>query len=222
MEPVDSARVEEAAPGLTGQGAGARGGRPRAPGGGEERAWRGDAQLKRRSPSGTLLKKQYASKDKLAEIDQEVAASQDRVHASDLKSQYLQLMIIVAERSGSWPKRRAHGAGADRAGQAQAMRAGNVPEAASVNAGDIDQRVGGSAGAEASIRREIAQRRSNAVDVYNRWQQATRAPELSPARRRCRFRPTGEPTRTDSSVAPEPLRWPGYILRLSPVRTQRK
>src|SRR5258706_1156331 len=56
-----------------------------------------DAQMKRALAERDLLKRKYAPQDKLAEIDQEVAASQDRVQASDLKSQYLQLMISVAE-----------------------------------------------------------------------------------------------------------------------------
>jgi hypothetical protein len=142
------------------------------------------------------LRKQYASKDKLAEIDQEVAASQDRVQASDLKSQYLQLMISVAESERKLAEAHVLTAQAlTEQAKHQAMRAGKVPEAASVNAGDIDQRVAEAQGREAAFRKEIAQRRSNAVDVYNRWQQSdARARTLARPSTMSVPPPTGEPT----------------------------
>ena len=77
----------------------------------------------------------------------------------------------------------------------QAMRGGNVPEAASVNAGELDQRVAEAQGREAALRREIAQRRSNAVDLYNRWQQAdARARTLARPSTMTVPPPTGEPS----------------------------
>jgi len=89
MEPVDSARVEEgrAQDALAKARAREADARARLEVAKSERGV-ADAQLKRALAERDLLKKQYASKDKLAEIDQEVAASQDRVQASDLKSQY--------------------------------------------------------------------------------------------------------------------------------------
>jgi hypothetical protein len=64
-----------------------------------------------------------------------------------------------------------------------------------VNAGDIDQRVAEAQGREAAVRKEIAQRRSNAVDVYDRWQQAdARARTLARPSTMSVPPPTGEPT----------------------------
>ena len=155
-----------------------------------------DAQLKRALAERDLLKKQYASNDKMAEIDQEVAGSRDRVQASDLKSQYLQLMINVAEAERKLAEAHVLTAQAlTEQAKHQAMRGGNVPEAASVNAGELDQRVAEAQGREAALRREIAQRRSNAVDVYNRWQQAdARARTLARPSTMTVPPPTGEPS----------------------------
>jgi len=197
MEPVDSARVEEgrAQDALAKARAREADARARLEVGKSERGV-ADAQLKRALAERDLLKKQYASKDKLAEIDQEVAASQDRVQASDLKSQYLQLLISVAEAERKLAEAHVLTAQAlTEQAKHQAMRAGNVPEAASVNAGDIDQRVAAAQGREAALRSEIAQRRSNAVDVYNRWQQAdARARTLARPSTMSVPPPTGEPT----------------------------
>jgi hypothetical protein len=77
----------------------------------------------------------------------------------------------------------------------RAMKAGNAPQAASVNAGDVDQRVAEAEGQEANLRREVAQRRSGAVDLYNRWQQAdARARTLARPSTLSVPPPTGEPT----------------------------
>jgi len=54
----------------------------------------------------------------------------------------------------------------------QAMKAGNAPEAASINPGEVEKRLAEAQGQEAEIRKEVAQRQSNASDLYNRWQQA--------------------------------------------------
>src|SRR4051794_15290851 len=52
-----------------------------------------DAQLKRSVAERDLLKKQYAPKDQLAQADQNILASQDRLKATDLKIAYLNQMI---------------------------------------------------------------------------------------------------------------------------------
>ena len=197
MEPVDSARVEEgrANDALAKARAREADARARLEVGKSERGV-ADAQLKRALAERDLLKKQYAGTDKMAEIDQEVAASQDRVRASDLKSQYLQLMIAVAESERKLAEAHVLTAQAlTEQAKHQAMRAGNAPEAASVNAGDVDQRVAEAQAHEAALRKEIAQRRSNAVDVYNRWQQAdARARTLAKPSTMSVPPPTGEPT----------------------------
>jgi len=76
MEPVDSARVEEgrAQDALAKARAREADARARLEVAKSERGV-ADAQLSGRLAERDLLKKQYASKDKLAEIDQEVAAS---------------------------------------------------------------------------------------------------------------------------------------------------
>src|SRR5437899_12790787 len=98
MEPVDDARVEEgrahdAAARARANEADAR---ARLEVARSERSV-AEAQLKRALAEKDLLKRQYASKDQMAEIDQEIAGSQDRLKATDLKLQYLQQMIAVAE-----------------------------------------------------------------------------------------------------------------------------
>src|SRR3979411_1138269 len=79
MEPVDSARVEEgrAQDSLAKARAREADARARLEVGKSERGV-ADAQLKRALAERDLLKKQYATKDKLAEIDQEVAGYPER------------------------------------------------------------------------------------------------------------------------------------------------
>src|SRR6267143_1460777 len=136
MEPVDSARVEEgrANDGLAKTRGREADARARLEVAKSERGV-ADAQLKRALAERDLLKKQYASNEKMAEIDQEVAASRDRVQASDLKSQYLQLMINVAEADrerarGSLGKRgRSRPAGGRSAGAGSGSPEGDRPAA---------------------------------------------------------------------------------------------
>jgi hypothetical protein len=52
------------------------------------------------------------------------------------------------------------------------MKGGNAPQAAGVNPGDLDQQLAAARGHEAQLQREAAEQRSNAVALYNRWQQA--------------------------------------------------
>jgi chromosome segregation ATPase len=155
-----------------------------------------EAQLKRALAERDLLKKQYADKDKMAEVEQEIAGSQDRIRATDLKLQYLQQMIGVAEAERRLAESHVGTSHAvtERA-KYRAMKAGNAPQAASVNPGDVDQRVAEAEGKEANLRREVAQRRSAAVDLYNRWQQAdARARTLARPSTMSVPPPTSEPT----------------------------
>lgn len=197
MEPVDEARVEEgrSQDALSRARANEADARSRLEVAKSERGV-ADAQLKRAQAERDLLKKQYADKDKMAAVDQEIAGAQDRIRATDLKLQYMQQMIGVAEAERRLAESHVHTARAmtERA-KYRAMKAGNAPQAESVNAGEVDQRVAEAEGQEANLRREVAQRRSGAVDLYNRWQQAdARARTLARPSTLSVPPPTGEPT----------------------------
>jgi chromosome segregation ATPase len=174
MEPVDEARVEEgrARDALARARATEADARARLEVARSERAV-SEAQLKRATAEKDLLKRQYASKDQMAEIDQEIAGAQDRLKATDLKLQYLQQMIGVAESERRVAEAHVVTTQAlTEQSKLRAMKAGNAPEAGSVNAGDVDKRVATAQANEANLLKEVAQRRSNAVDLYNKWQQA--------------------------------------------------
>lgn len=131
-----------------------------------------DAQLKRALAERDLLKKQYAPQDDLARADEEVRAGQERIRAADMKRQYLERMVQVAQAD-----RNAAGAHVDTANalveqaKLRAMKAADVPQAGSANPGAIDSRVAESQVREAQLRKQAADLRANAVDAYNRWQQ---------------------------------------------------
>ena len=197
MEPVDEARIEEgrAHDAVSRARANEADARSRLEVAKSERGV-SEAQLKRALAERDLLKKQYADKDKMAEVEQEIAGAQGRIRATDLKLRYLQQMIGVAESERRLAEAHVGTAKAltDQA-KLRAMRAGHAPEAASVNAGDIDRRVADYQGQEANLRKEAAQRRSDAVDLYNRWQQAdASARTLARPSTLSVPPPTGEPT----------------------------
>jgi chromosome segregation ATPase len=174
MEPVDEARVEEgrARDALARARAGEADSRARLEVAKTERGV-ADAQLKRALAERDLMKKQYASKDQMAEVEQEIAASQDRIKASDLKLQYLNQLIALSEAERRAAE--AHVATAQtltEQAKYRAMKAGNAPEAGSVNPGEIDQRVASAQAQEANLLKEVAGRRTTATGLYNRWQQA--------------------------------------------------
>src|SRR2546423_1456493 len=136
MEPVDEARVEEgrARDVLARARATEADARARLEVARSERSV-SEAQLKRAQAEKDLLKRQYASKDQMAEIDQEIAGSQDRLKATDLKLQYLQQMIGVAEAERRVAE--SHVITTQTLTEQtkyRAMKAGNAPEAGSVNA----------------------------------------------------------------------------------------
>jgi hypothetical protein len=197
MAPVDDARVEEgrAHDALARARAAEADGRARLEVARSERGV-AEAQLKRAMAERDLLKKQYAGKDQMADVEQEMAAAQDRIKATDLKLQYLQQMIGVAESERKVAEAHVLTAQAlTEQAKLQAMKAGDVPQAASANAGDIDHRVANAQAQEANLRREAAQRRSGAVELYNQWQQAdARARTLARPTNVAVPPPTGEPT----------------------------
>jgi chromosome segregation ATPase len=131
-----------------------------------------DAQLKRALAERDLLKKQYASQEQLAQGDNEVRAAQERIQAADMKRQYLERMVQVAQAD-----RNAGAAHVDTASamveqaKLRAMRAADVPQAGSANSGEVDARVAQSQVREAQLRKQAADLRAGAVDAYNRWQQ---------------------------------------------------
>jgi hypothetical protein len=131
------------------------------------------AQLKRSIAERDLLKKQYAPPDQIARAEQDIAAAQDRVKATDLKLAYLNQLIAVAETERKAAEAHvitAHAA--TELAKYRAMKAGNAPQAAAVNPGDLEQQLAAARAHEAQLQREAAEQRSNAVALYNRWQQA--------------------------------------------------
>jgi uncharacterized protein (DUF3084 family) len=131
-----------------------------------------DAQLKRALAERDLLKKQYAPQEQLTRADEEVRTAQDRIRAADLKRAYLERMVQVAQAD-----RNAATAHVDTANamveqaKMRAMKAADVPQAQSANAGAIDARVAEAQVREAQLRKQAADLRAGAVDVYNQWQQ---------------------------------------------------
>jgi hypothetical protein len=131
-----------------------------------------DAQLKRALAERDLLKKQYAPQEQLARADEEVRLAQDRIRAADLKRGYLERMVQVAQAD-----RNAAAAHVDTANamveqaKMRAMKAADVPQAQSANAGAIDARVAEAQVREAQLRKQAADLRAGAVDAYNKWQQ---------------------------------------------------
>jgi hypothetical protein len=197
MEPVDEARVEEgrARDDLARARAKEADARAQLEVAKSERDV-ADAQLKRALAQQDLLKKQYANKDQMAGVDQEIAAAQDRIKASDLKLQYMNQMIALAEAE------RRHAEAHVVTTQAlteqakyRAMKAANAPEAGSVNPGDIDQRVAAAQAQEANILKDVSTRRTTANELYNRWEQANaRARALAQPMQVPVPPPTSEPT----------------------------
>jgi hypothetical protein len=182
MEPVDQARIEEgrAEDGLARAGANQADGRARLEVARSERGV-AEAQLKRALAERDLLRKQYANKELMADVEQEIAASQDRIKASELKLQYLNQMIALSEAERKVAEAHLTTARAlTEQAKYRAMKAGDAPQAASVNVGDVDHRLATAQAQEANLLKDAANHRATAVEVYNRWQQAdARARTLS-------------------------------------------
>lgn len=119
-----------------------------------------------------LLKKQDASRDSIAHAEQDVKAAPDRIEAADLKLQFLNQLIKLRETERKAAE--AHVLTAEalvEQSKLRAMKAGNAPQAAAVNAGEIDERVAKARAREAELQKESAAQRIAAVDLYNRWEQ---------------------------------------------------
>jgi len=75
------------------------------------------------------------------------------------------------------------------------LKRGQCAQAATVNPGDVDHRVASAQAQEANLLKEVSQRRSNAIDLYNRWQAAdTHARTLARPSTTAVPPPTSEPT----------------------------
>ena len=173
MQPVDDARVEEgrARDALARARANEADAKARLDVAGTERSV-ADAQLKRSQAERDLLKKEYASRDQMAKVDEDIRASQQRIQAADLKRQYLERMTQVAQAETRLAQ--AHIKTAEsmtEQAKLRAMRSANVPEAGSANTGQVDSRVAQLQRTEADERKRAADLRASAVDLYSRWQE---------------------------------------------------
>ena len=174
MQPVDDARIEEgrAQDAVSRAKANEADARARYEVAKSEKAV-SEAQLKRSIAERDLLKKQYAPRDQIAQSEQNIQAAQDRVKATDLKLQYLNQMIGVAEAERKTAE--AHMVTAHAATEQakyRAMIAGNAPQAQSVNPGDLDKQVAEARAAEANAQKAAADQRSKAMALYNKWEAA--------------------------------------------------
>jgi hypothetical protein len=132
-----------------------------------------EAQLKRAAAQRDLLKKQYANRDSMAQAEQDIAAAQDAVRASDLKLQYLNqnVSLATAERAAADAHVQTQRALVEQT-KYRAMQQAGAPQIASINPGELDQRVAQARSHEAEIQRAAAERRTQAMALYDRWQRA--------------------------------------------------
>jgi chromosome segregation ATPase len=173
MQPVDDARVEEgrARDALARAKANEADARARLDVANTERSV-ADAQLKRSQAERDLLKKEYADREQMAKVDEDIRASQERIKSADLKRQYLERMVQVAQAENKLAQSHIKTAEAmTEQAKLRAMKAANVPEAESANNGEVDSRVAQLQRNEADERKRAADLRASAVDLYNRWQE---------------------------------------------------
>jgi chromosome segregation ATPase len=172
MQPVDDARVEEgrARDALARARASEADARARLDVASTERSV-AEAQLKRSQAERDLLKKEYANRDQMAKVEEDIRASQQRIQAADLKRQYLDRMVQVAQAETRLAQAHVKTAEAmTEQSKLRAMRNANIPEADSANAGQVDSRVAQLQKNEADERKRAADLRASAVDLYNKWQ----------------------------------------------------
>jgi hypothetical protein len=138
------------------------------------------AQVKRAAAQRDLLKKQYADRDAMAQADQDISAAQEALRASELKLQYLNqnVALAAAERQAAEAHVRTQAAVVEQT-KYQAMQAGGAPQVASINPGTLDARLAEARSQEAQTQRAVAERRSQAQSLYDRWQQAAARSRLT-------------------------------------------
>jgi colicin import membrane protein len=131
----------------------------------------GEAQVKRAAAQRDLLKKQYADKDAMAQADQDIASAQDTMRAQDLKLAYLNqnVNVAAAERNAAEARVLTQRAVIEQT-KYQAMQQAGAPQTASVNPGDLDSRLAQARAHEANAQKEAAEKRAQAVNLYDRWE----------------------------------------------------
>jgi hypothetical protein len=108
----------------------------------------------------------------MAKVEEDIRASQQRIQAADLKRQYLERMLQVAQAEAKLAQAHLKTAEAmTEQAKLRAMRTANVPQAESANAGEVDSRVAQLQSSEAQERKRAADLRAQAVDLYNKWQE---------------------------------------------------
>src|SRR2546428_7471300 len=123
-----------------------------------------EAQLKRALTEKDLRKKQYASKDQIAEIDDEIAGAQDRLKATDLKLQYLQQMVSVGEAGRKLAEAHVVTAQAlTEQSKYRAMKTANAPQAGAVYPGDVEHPRATAQAHEAELLHEVSPRLSTGL-----------------------------------------------------------
>jgi hypothetical protein len=130
------------------------------------------AQLNRAKAERDLLVQQKASPAETARAAANYKTAEDRVRASDLKIEYLNKMIGVAERETHLADLHAQTQAemVERA-KYQALSVADPNQIQGVNGGKIDQQVASLQAAENTARKEAADKRVDAVDSYNKWQE---------------------------------------------------
>jgi len=163
MQPVDDARIEAGR---------AHDAVSRARAAEAEARSRLEVAKSERDAERDMLKKQYADKPQIARAEDEIAAVQQRAKATELKMQYLEQMIAVAEAERKAAEAHENTANA-RLEQAKwkAMVDAGSPQASSINGAELDRRLAEAQGQEAQLQKEAAQRRALAIETYNRWQE---------------------------------------------------
>jgi hypothetical protein len=130
------------------------------------------AQLNRAKAERDLLVQQKASPGEVARATANYKTAEDRLRATDLKIDYLNKMTGVAERETHLADLHAQTQSAivERA-KYQALAAADPNQLQGVNGARIESQVASLQAAEATTRKEAADKRVDAVDSYNKWQE---------------------------------------------------
>jgi hypothetical protein len=155
-----------------------------------------EAQVKRAAAQRELLKKQYADAGAQAQADADVSSAQDAMRASELKLAYMSQNVAVAasERNLAEAKVQTQAATIEQT-KYQAMKDGGAPQTASINPGELDARMAQARSNEAQAARDAANKRTDAVALYDRWEKVdARARLMSKPQELPQPQPSAEPT----------------------------
>lgn len=130
------------------------------------------AQLNRAKAERDLLVQQKASPVDVSRATAGQKTAEERVRASDLKIEYLNRMIGVAQRETRLADLHAQTQGAmvERA-KYQALSVADPNQLQGVNGAKIESQLAALQAEESRARKEAADKRVEAVDSYNRWQE---------------------------------------------------